>query len=973
MMQSTALSSSPSSSPPNGNGSTQSHDSKESPVSVNTNGRFQPKGQVGYRPQAEFIEAMYESWKVDPKSVDSSWNSFFEGFELGIQLPPPIDDTSFATSVGTATAATPTFAPTDKSFGLKQARVYQFISAYRTRGHLKANLDPLKLDQSHELNKKEFELSQFGLSSSDLSTRFDSDGLLASKEGTLSEIITALEATYCQTIGVEYTHLNSHTPRSWLQQKMESCRNQAFTAYPKEKKKRILQKLQQAELFERFLHTRFVGQKRFSLEGGDALIPMLDSVIQMASSMELQEIVIGMAHRGRLNVLANILGKPYRNILDEFSEHFVPKSKRGDGDVKYHMGYKNEVPNATGQKVRLELAANPSHLESVNPVVEGIVKAHQCLQGNEDAQRHIMPLLIHGDAAFMGQGIVAETLNMSQLEGYRTGGTLHIVINNQIGFTTSPNDARSSTYCTALAKAIEAPIFHVNADDPLAAVYLVELATSFRQEFKQDVVIDLICYRKHGHNEGDEPSFTQPIIYRTIQSHPSVVELLSRSLISNQEITSSEVEAFSKDYNDQLTAALTQSKSEAGHAKIALREPISTPELLEPIQTAVSKATLEKIGQKLSEEPGASTKSSEFKLNPKIAALLKSRRAMIEGKEGIDWGFGEALAFGTLLTEGFPIRLSGQDCRRGTFSHRHAVLYDTESRNRYFPLSQLASNKTSFNIFNSPLSEEAVLGFEFGYSLAQPKGLVLWEAQFGDFVNGAQNIIDQYITSSESKWENECSLVLLLPHGYHGQGPEHSSARMERFLQSCAEDNMIVANCTTPASYFHLLRRQAIRKIRKPLVIMTPKGLLRDKRATSNLEEFTKNKFEEILTDSAAPKDATRVILCSGKVYYDLVDFRTQNPSAAKTAILRLEQLYPLHEAKLKEMVNTFTKAKSWIWCQEESHNMGAWNFIEPRLRKLFGKDWKYAGRDESASPATGSHAIHELEQKQLVAEAFNI
>jgi 2-oxoglutarate dehydrogenase E1 component len=693
---------------------------------------------------------------------------------------------------------------------------------------------------------------------------------------------------------------------------------------------------------------------------------MLDKILEECPRHGVEQIVMGMAHRGRLNVLANILGKDYEFVFNEFADNYVPNSELGDGDVKYHLGYEAMVTTSTGNKVGISLAPNPSHLEAVCPVVEGKARAWQRRLNDTVERKKVLPVLIHGDASFAGQGVVAETLNLSQLDGYRTGGTIHIIINNQIGFTTSPIDGASSQYCTSVAKMVGAPIFHVNGDDPIAAVTTIQLAFEYRQQFKKDVVVDMYCYRRHGHNEGDEPRFTQPLMYSAIEDHPPISDIFFGHLVKFGDITPDEVRAFRATFEEKLNNALQKSKVATKTIVPAIRKSLACPELLDPVETAVSLEKLQEIGAAITREP------ANIEINPKIKRWLQSRHDMVQGKAPLDWSTAEALAFGSLLESGYPVRLSGQDSRRGTFTQRHSVLYDVNTRERYKPLANIKPGQASFCVYNSPLSEYAVLGFDYGYGLDFPDMLVLWEAQFGDFANGAQIIIDQYIVCSETKWGETSSIVLLLPHGYHGQGPEHSSARLERYLQACAEDNIQVANPSTPASYFHILRRQALRKIKKPLVLMTPKGLLRDARCTSPIGDLAAGRFEEILPDPAAPKNAKRVIICSGKVYFDLVDHRKAE-KIDDTAIIRVEQLYPLHEKKLQTAVAAHTQAEKIIWCQEESANMGAWPFMEPRLRKLLGRDILYAGRDASASTATGSHAIHELEQRELVNQAFSL
>lgn len=910
-------------------------------------------GRVGHIGNAALLEELYEAWKIRPEEVDPSWAAFFEGFELGCQLSP-----ESSSSRATDGAVRPAVSG-DQDYRLKQARVYNLLFAYRTLGHMKSTLDPLGMTIPEITD---LELSNFKFTEADLDTVFDAGTLAEGGERPLREIVQILTETYCGNVGVEYMHIQNFTIRRWLRDKMEKCRNRpSFSA---EKNKRILNRLLAAEQFERFLHTRYVGQKRFSLEGGETLIPVLDALVENCPAHGVQQLVMGMAHRGRLNVLVNILGKSYKSIFNEFAENHIPETVQGDGDVKYHLGYEALVSTSSGDKVGVSLAPNPSHLEAVDPVVEGKARARQRQLHDTEERSKVVPVLIHGDAAFIGQGIVAETLNLSQLEGYRTGGTIHIVVNNQIGFTTLPKDARSTIYCTALAKMLGVPIFHVNGDDPASAVYVIELALDFRQRFKKDIVIDIVCYRRHGHNEGDEPNFTQPTLYSNIESHPPVSKVFMNALQHSGHITATEADAFTAKFDEILNAELGESKAHVSKIVPAMRKPLSTPQLLDPVDTAVPMDQLRSIGHKLAEIP------SHISVNTKVARILKQRLAMVDGTEPVDWGCAEALAFGSLLVGGIPVRLSGQDSRRGTFSHRHSALYDSKTRDRYIPLKHLSPDQASFCVYNSPLSEAAVLGFDFGYSLDCPNMLILWEAQFGDFANGAQTIIDQYITSSESKWGVTSRLVMLLPHGYHGQGPEHSSARLERFLQACAEDNIQVANCTTPAQYFHLLRRQAIREIRKPLVVMTPKGLLRDKRATSPIEELATGRFQEILPDPQAPQNPTRLILCSGKVYYDLVAHR-QTAGISDTSIVRVEQLYPLHERNLLAAAAPFGKDTRVVWCQEESQNMGSWSYIEPRLRTLFGREIHYAGRDASSSPATGSLAIHELEQKDLVHQAF--
>ena len=907
-------------------------------------------GRIGHPGNTAFLEELHEAWKTDPSSVDPTWRAFFEGFELGCQLRPPTRSTPSTQNVGSS-----------PEFGnvLPQARIYNLLFAYRALGHTLAHLDPLGLTPEEN---SDLALSTFRFTEADLDSVFDSGTLGGGGPRTLREIISFLKQTYCDHIGVEFMHIMNFAIRRWLRDRMERTRNQP--SFSPAQQRRILEKIIAAESLERFLHTRYVGQKRFSLEGGETLIAVLDTLIESCPSLGVNEVVIGMAHRGRLNVLVNTLGKSRRKLFTEFHENYVPETVLGDGDVKYHLGYENEVTTSHGEKIRLSLAPNPSHLEAVNPVVEGKTRARQRLRDDTVKREKVVPVLIHGDGAFIGQGIVAETINLSRLEGYRTGGTIHIIVNNQIAFTTLPDDSRSTRYCTAPGKAFGLPIFHVNGDDPLAAAAIIQLALEFRQKFHEDIILDIVCYRRHGHNEGDEPNFTQPTLYSEIDSHPPVSRLLSRRLLDAGLITEEEIQKIRSQINTVSEEALQESRQAVSKIQPRIHPPLSCPELLQETSTAVPAKKIAELGISISTIP------SDFQINNKIRKVLDARCSMAAGKTPLDWGCAEHLAFASLLTSGTPIRLSGQDSRRGTFSHRHSAVYDLRTRARYIPLKNLSKSQASFCVYNSPLSEAAVLGFDYGYSLDCPDMLVIWEAQFGDFANGAQTQIDQYISSSESKWGTTSRLTLLLPHGYHGQGPEHSSARLERFLQLCAEDNMAVTYPTTPANYFHLVRRQALRKIIKPLIVLTPKGLLRDSRATSPVSDLTQGSFQEILPDPSISKGARRIILCSGKVFYDLQDFQTKN-KISDTAILRLEQLYPLHAKKLTDILSRHSPDAEIIWCQEESENMGAWSHLALRLSTLLGKPIRYVGRDASSSPATGSLVIHNMEQNQLVQEAF--
>jgi 2-oxoglutarate dehydrogenase E1 component len=898
------------------------------------------QGTVAAGSNLELIESLYRRWQKDPAAVDPSWRNFFEGFELGLARPAP------------AAGST------------DQTAVVRLILAYRDLGHFLAHLDPLSDPRtSHPL----LDLSEFGFSEADLDRTFDTSYFAGLPRATLRELLKALRDTYCRTIGVEFMHIQDTHIRRWLRERMEPTRNRPN--FDRAKKLRILTSLHYAELFERFLHTRYTGQKRFSLEGAETLIPLLDAIVEKAADQEVREIILGMAHRGRLNVLANIIRKPYSEIFAQFEDHYLPDQLDGDGDVKYHLGFAGDRVNVNGRNVHLSLSPNPSHLEAVDPVVEGRTRAKQTLFGDQQRRRGI-PLLIHGDAAFAGQGLVAETLNLSQLAGYTTGGTLHVIVNNQIGFTTSPRDARSTTYCTDVAKMIQAPIFHVNSEDIEACVYVAELALDFRQTFNRDVVIDMFCYRRYGHNEGDDPSFTQPLMYQKIRSKPSLTSIYNEQLVVTGDLTVAETEALDSKFEAKLQKARDEVR--AGPRQYPMMrgfrgqwKELASAYSHAPVDTAVPEETLREIGRAITQLPEG------FHPHPKILPLFKEWQQDLTEKRIIPWPLAEVLAFGSLLREGTPVRLSGQDSRRGTFSQRHSVLYDYQTGEAYSPLSAVATGDATYHAYDSLLSEMAVLGFDFGYSLDAPHTLVLWEAQFGDFANGAQVIIDQFLAASESKWKRDSGLVMLLPHGYEGQGPEHSSARLERYLQMCAENNMQVCYPSTPAQYFHLLRRQMKRPFRKPLVVMTPKSLLRHKAAQSPLEEFSQGRFREVLDDPAAePAPVRRVILCSGKIYYDLAEER-QKDRAEQVAILRLEQFYPLHDEQLARVLGRYPKSAEWVWVQEESQNMGGWWFIEPRLRSL-GYSFKYIGRDASASPATGSHEVHVREQKEVVEAAIH-
>ncbi|MCC7175793.1 MAG: multifunctional oxoglutarate decarboxylase/oxoglutarate dehydrogenase thiamine pyrophosphate-binding subunit/dihydrolipoyllysine-residue succinyltransferase subunit [Bryobacterales bacterium] len=857
----------------------------------------------------------------------------------------------------------------------KEAAVLQLINAYRVRGHLIADLDPLGAEPSYHA---ELEPATYGLTIWDLDREFLTGSLgEAIGEGapqplaTLRQILETLRQTYCGKIGCEYMNIQHPEQKRWLQHRMEPEANN----WPLERpvRLRVLEELIDAEEFEHFLHARFVGQKRFSLEGAETAIAILSQLLDRAADQGVEEAVIGMAHRGRLNVLVNVVGKPLAQIFTEFEGDPDPASTLGSGDVKYHLGATGTHVSPAGGEVAVSVAPNPSHLEAVNPVVEGIVRPKQDRRGDTERKK-VIPVLVHGDAAFAGQGVVAETLNLSQLEGYRTGGTIHLIINNQIGFTTLSEEARSSPYSTDVARTVQAPILHVNGDDPEAAVRAVQIAFDYRQRFNKDVVIDMFCYRRHGHNEADDPSYTQPILYRRIKDHPPVAELYSSRLVREGLLTDEDVRAMRERATGRLEDAFQAARTKAERFEGQDLGPVPVEE--SPAwcpRTAVERAVLARIADALTAFPEG------FHLHPKLRAFTGRRREAFDAGGPIDWAFGEAMAFGSLVLEGTPVRLSGQDSGRGTFSQRHLEFFDYQTGIPYTPLQHLAPDQARFQVFDSALSEYAVMGFEFGYSVADPLTLVLWEAQFGDFANGAQIMIDQFVSCAESKWGQPSGLVLLLPHGFEGQGPEHSSARIERFLVLCAGRNMQVVNCTTPAQYFHVLRRQMCggpdrRGVRKPLVIFTPKSLLRHPGAVSRLEEFSTGGFREVIDDGSVPASAVgKVVFCCGKVYYDLLAAREERRTDS-VALVRVEQLYPFPEQDLLDVLEKYPQSSELVWAQEEPRNMGAWRYMRDRLRPLIasgGRNLRYAGRPESASPATGSHKRHALEQAALVEEAF--
>ena len=912
-----------------------------------------------YRANADLLDEKYAAWKNDPRSVEPTWASFFEGFELGMAQRPPVS--AAADGKGQISEDVVAF----------RTKVTNAILDFRRIGHTAAWLDPLskKAPEQPLLTPEGLRFKPEEMDA-EVASQFYAKG----RRAKVREMLDDLRRIYCDKIGFEFMHIHNREVRSWLRERIED--RVTLPAPTKEQQVNALRWLLEAETFERFLHKRYVGQKRFSLEGGEGTMVALETILGNLPRLGAQEIVMGMAHRGRLSVLANFLKKPLKVLFYEFSENYVPNMVAGDGDVKYHLGFVGTRRAKTGEELRIDLAANPSHLEAVDPVVEGKARARQRILEDTVNRKKVIPVLLHGDAAFAGQGIVAEVLNLSQLPGYRTGGTIHIITNNQIGFTTSPADARSSDYCTDVAKMIEAPVIHVNGDSPMDVAFAAQLALEFRQKFGRDVVIDIVCYRRHGHNETDEPSFTQPNMARAISEQPSTATLYRKGLIESGVMTGAEADVLQKELDDALEQGLNElvdeeKKKGSNPFEGSTAQPQPRYDH-DPVPTGIEAEKLRALGLKLVEPP------PDFKLHPTIEKrFLAARKKALESGAGFDWAHAEALSFGSLLGEGLGVRLSGQDVRRGTFSQRHCVLYDNTTRDRYIPLQNITPEQGRFCVYNSLLSEAAVLGFDYGYSLLCPNVLICWEAQFGDFANGAQVIIDQFIASAESKWQQPSGVVLLLPHGFEGQGPEHSSARMERFLQLCAGGSMQVANLTTPAQYFHILRRQMKRPFRKPLVLMTPKSLLRHPMAVSNLDDMGEGAcFREILDDDTLatdPKRVTRLIFCSGKVYYDLLEFRKQN-DIKSAAIIRIEQLHPLNTDMILQIAARYPNArKKWVWCQEEPENMGAWSFMQDRLNELTNHVVRHASRERSSSPAAGSKAIHYHEQEKLVEDAFSV
>lgn len=930
--------------------------------------RYFRESSAYYGANAGFIEDLYEQFLREPDSVGETWRERFKTLQnqYGIQMDIPHSPirNRFARLAENLPVAYDRFRAAGAEIPLqKQSSVTRLIHHYRLSGHLQANCDPLGLNPRPPV--PDLDPTYYGLTDLDMNTVFDTGTLYGDEKLPLHRILSRLKQTYCGTIGAEYAHIVDIGINSWIAYRLESSRGKI--EIPPEKKKKVLKLLTAAEGIEKYLHRKYVGQKRFSLEGGESLIPLLDELIQRAGSYGSKEVVIGMAHRGRLNVLVNVLGKSPSILFNEFEGSYSTLQQAKAGDVKYHMGFSSDV-DTPGGPVHLALAFNPSHLEIINPVVEGSVRARQDRRGKTGVLE-VLPILIHGDAAFAGQGVVMETLNLAETPAYSTGGTVHIVVNNQIGFTTSNSfDARSTLYCTDVANMVQAPVLHVNGDDPEAVLFVAQLALDYRMEFQKDVVIDLVCYRRHGHNEADEPAVTQPIMYQKIRNHPTARKIYADKLVREQISTEAEVEKIAQDYIGAL-----EHGEKVGYP---ILEQVVNPYTVKWNQffgsswttscnTTLPLDQLRALTDKLIRQPPG------FELHPRVAKIQESRKKMAAGAMPIDWGFAETLAYASLLTQGRNVRLTGQDVGRGTFFHRHAILHNQINGETCIPLNHLSDNQATFYIYNSLLSEEGVLGFEYGYSTAEPDSLVIWEAQFGDFANGAQVVIDQFISSGESKWGRLCGLTMLLPHGYEGQGAEHSSARLERFLQLCAEHNLQVCVPTTPAQIFHLLRRQVLRSYRKPLIVMSPKSLLRHKLAVSTLEQITDGHFEPLIAeiDPIARRKVTRVVLCSGKVYYDLVEARRAK-GLEHVAILRVEQLYPFPLKQLTSELAEYPKIKELIWCQEEPQNQGAWYQIKHRFFKLVGDEIKleYIGRPMLASPAEGSFKKH-IEAQQTVVE----
>jgi 2-oxoglutarate dehydrogenase E1 component len=922
-----------------------------------------------YSGNAAYLEELYERFLADPSTVDPKWTEYFSSL---IDGSPQADVSHSAVIRGMKfqrrPARTAGSALVDPSSFQKQVSVLQLINAYRFRGHQQADLDPLK--QHERPPVPELDPAYHNLTDADLDRGFNPGSLVAPREITLREILTLVRSTYCGTIGAEYMHINETEQKRWIQQRLEQCRAQPD--FSPEKRLRILDRLIAANALCEYLHTKYVGQKRFSVEGGESLIPLLDEVVQGAGAHGTQEIVIGMAHRGRLNVLVNIIGKMPHELFGEFEGKGGNASSAGD--VKYHLGYSSDI-QTPGGVVHLTLAFNPSHLEIIDPVVEGSVRARQDRRMDK-SRKEVLPLLIHGDAAFAGQGVVMETFQLSQTRGYTTGGTLHIIINNQIGFTTSdPLDSRSSLYCTDVAKMVQAPIFHVNGDDPEAVVFAARLAVDFRMEFKKDVIVDMVCFRRHGHSEADEPAATQPIMYRQIRGHPGVRALYSERLLHARLVTQDQLAHMAKVYVDSLDSNKAVAGTLATNAdnKFLINyAPYRGTRWDTAVDTSIPADTVRRLTERITDIPG------HFKLHPTVERIIENRRRMGAGEISMDWGYAETMAYASLIDHGMPVRISGQDSGRGTFFHRHAVIHNQNDGATFLPLQHIKPNQPSFLVINSTLSEEAVLAFEYGYSSAEPNALVIWEAQFGDFANGAQVVIDQFISSCEAKWGRYCGLTVLLPHGYDGQGPEHSSARLERYLQLCAGENMQVCVPSTPAQMFHMLRRQALRPYRKPLIVMSPKSLLRHKLSTSPVEQLVHGGFELVIdeVDGLDRAAVTRLLFCTGKVYFDLLETRRRN-KLANIAIARIEQLFPFPQAVVRAIIGSYPNLREVVWVQEEPKNQGSWYYMQSRGTMIgclsdnltFG----YAGRFYSASPAVGHMHLHLNQQKQLVDDALEL
>ncbi|MBU0992028.1 MAG: 2-oxoglutarate dehydrogenase E1 component [Proteobacteria bacterium] len=886
-----------------------------------------------------YIETQYLKWKDNPEQVDKDWQFFFQGFELGFS--------------GTGIAS----APDISKMAVKQSRVEALIYRYRDLGHLLACLDPLEACPTDHplLNIKAFDLTH-----DDLDKEFFAPGLAFDRKMKLKDILTHLKETYCHSVGVEYMHLQDPDEREWLQNRLESQKTRS--GIPVEEKLRILNKLCQAKRFESYVNKKYLGQKRFSVEGSEVIIPLIDRLFNHAVDKGCQEIVLGMSHRGRLNVQVNNLNKSYEDIFREFEGQYNPEGEFGTGDVKYHKGFQGTFTARNGKQIQAIMANNPSHLESVNPVVEGMARARQDIK-QLDNPFLILPVLLHGDAAFAGQGIVTETMNMSQLDGYKTGGTIHIIVNNQIGYTTLPQDARSTRYSTDNAKSQMVPIFHVHGEDPEAVMQTIDLAVDYRMKFAKDVVIDVVCYRLYGHNEGDEPYFTQPAMYERIRSRVSIDQIYGNKLVDENILKPEDIDKINSDIDECLDMAFTNTKTEkpAPSPRPASKNLTDIPD----VHTAVDKAFLISLARKINHIPEG------FRINAKLEKLLDKRLEAFETGTGIDWGNGEALAFATILAQGVSVRLSGEDSQRGTFSHRHSVLFDTETDDTLIPLANIGNKQGIFYSINSPLSEAGVLGFEYGYSITRPDCLTLWEAQFGDFVNNAQVVLDQYVVSGETKWQSKSGLVLLLPHGYEGMGPEHSSARLERFLQLCADNNIQVSNPTTPAQIFHLLRRQTVGKILKPLIILTPKSLLRHPMAVSELTDFTESDFLPVIDDLNSGKNTKKVVFVSGKLYYELLNEK-DTKKADHIQLVRIEQLYPFPLKQIEEIVQKYKRCKTWIWAQEEPENQGGWHFIALNFKKYLSMDLEYIGRKASPSPSTGYLAEFKKEQEKIIKDAIS-